>query len=71
MLDYGIIVSNYQIDSASSLSLDSWVLVVPNFGFINNNKNYRGVDSFVTSPNHNASLNQAFTGTLDAIVIRD
>ncbi|KAH6705246.1 hypothetical protein BKA61DRAFT_739664 [Leptodontidium sp. MPI-SDFR-AT-0119] len=61
----------YQTDSASSLSLDPWALAAPSSGFINGDGNHRDVDSFVTSPNHNAHPNQALAGTLDVTVIRD
>lgn len=51
--------------------MDSWAVAGPSSGFINGDGNHRDVDSFVTSPSHNASPNQALAGTLGATVTRD
>jgi hypothetical protein len=53
------------------LGCGPWASAAPSSGFINVDGNHPDVDSFVTSPNHNASPNQALAGTLDAIATRD
>jgi hypothetical protein len=68
---HGIAASNDQIDLASSPPLEPWDLAAPSSDFINANGNHRDADSFVTSPSHNASPNQALAGTLDATATRD
>jgi hypothetical protein len=62
---------NYQIDPASSLSLNPWELADPSSDFINVDGNHHDANSFVTSPSYNASLNQPLAGFLGATVTQD
>ncbi|PQE23633.1 hypothetical protein CJF31_00006301 [Rutstroemia sp. NJR-2017a BVV2] len=68
---HGVTASTYQIDSASGLSLDPLALAAPSSGFINDDGNHRDVDTFVTSPGHNVSPNQALGGILDVTATQD
>jgi hypothetical protein len=51
--------------------MNPWPLAAPSPGFTNSDGNHRDVDSLVTSPNHNASPDQALAGTPAATVTRD